>query len=63
MRCYACDCELSDSESTRKSPTTNEYLDLCNTCYGEVQDIFIEVAEEKERKEEECLSQPPLFSV
>jgi len=32
-RCYACDANLSDYESTRKSEVTGEYLDLCNKCY------------------------------
>jgi len=36
MRCKACDVELNDFESTRKSSTTGEYLDLCNTCYKAV---------------------------
>ena len=35
MRCKACDCELSDFESTRKSSNTGEYLDLCNGCFFE----------------------------
>ena len=35
MRCQACDCELSDFESTRKSLETGEYLDLCNKCFFE----------------------------
>jgi len=38
MRCIACDKELSDFEATRKSSTTGEYLDLCNTCYSSIQD-------------------------
>lgn len=33
-RCYACDANLSDYESTRKSEVTGEYLDLCNRCYS-----------------------------
>lgn len=33
-RCYACDANLSDYESTRKSEVTGEYLDLCNKCYS-----------------------------
>lgn len=38
MRCIACDKELSDFEATRKSSTTGEFLDLCNTCYSSIQD-------------------------
>jgi hypothetical protein len=45
MRCFACDIELTDEESTRKSKVTNQYLDLCETCYNEVSDVFIEEEE------------------
>ena len=37
MRCIACDKQLSDFESTRKSATTGEYVDLCNTCFQSIQ--------------------------
>jgi len=53
MRCFACDCELSDSESTRKSRITNEYIDLCNTCFSEVQDTFIDVDTSLDQEQEE----------
>ena len=43
MRCYSCDCELSDYEATRKSKVTNEYIDLCSDCFSTVQDIFIDM--------------------
>jgi len=41
MRCIACNALLSDYESTRKSQTTGEYLDLCNHCllYMEREDL------------------------
>lgn len=38
MRCIACDCLLTDFEATRKSVNTNQYLDLCNTCYYTIND-------------------------
>lgn len=38
MRCYCCDKLLSDFESTRKSVTTGEYLDMCNKCYSTIKD-------------------------
>lgn len=38
MRCVACDVELTDFESTRKSITSNEYVDLCNACYKYIKD-------------------------
>jgi len=36
MRCYSCDKALNDFESTRKSVTTGEYMDLCNKCIKDV---------------------------
>ena len=33
MRCVACNKNLSDFESTRKSAETGEYLDMCNDCF------------------------------
>jgi hypothetical protein len=36
MRCRSCDCNLTDAESVRKSPTTGEYLDLCNYCLEDI---------------------------
>lgn len=41
MRCYCCDKNLSDFESTRKSVTTGEYLDMCNKCYSTIKDDLI----------------------
>ena len=42
MRCRACNKNLNDFESTRKSDS-GEYVDLCNHCYREVQsDILAE---------------------
>jgi hypothetical protein len=38
MRCTCCDRLLNDFESTRKSKTTGEYLDMCNKCYTTVAD-------------------------
>lgn len=37
MRCTCCNRLLNDFESTRKSKVTGEYLDMCNKCYGTVQ--------------------------
>ena len=40
MRCVACNKALNDYESTRKSATTGEYLDLCNGCFHAIdQDV------------------------
>jgi hypothetical protein len=41
MRCYCCDRVLSDFESTRKSATTGEYLDMCNKCYSTIKDDLL----------------------
>ena len=38
MRCKACDKLLTEYEATRKSIVTNEFLDLCNTCYNYIKD-------------------------
>ncbi len=45
MRCLACDCELTDYESTRKDPLTGQYSDLCSGCILSVQDIVRELDE------------------
>jgi hypothetical protein len=39
MKCSCCDKMLSDYEATRKNAETHQYLDLCNTCLDEVQDL------------------------
>jgi hypothetical protein len=36
MRCLACNCNLSDYESTRKSAATGEFIDLCNRCFSSI---------------------------
>ena len=38
IRCQACDVLLTDYETTRKSLITNEYFDLCNTCFKTIKD-------------------------
>ena len=38
MRCQCCDRLLNDFESTRKSKTTGDYLDMCNSCIASVAD-------------------------
>lgn len=40
MRCTACNKNLSDYETTRKHAFTGEYLDLCNECFREVEDLY-----------------------
>jgi hypothetical protein len=41
MRCYCCDKNLNDYESTRKSVSSGEYLDMCNKCYSTVSDDLL----------------------
>ena len=50
MKCYACDAELNDYEATRKSRVTGEYLDLCDSCFSEVSDVFEDVEERLDLK-------------
>lgn len=38
MRCRACNCNLSDFESTRRSAISGDYLDMCNRCLGPIVD-------------------------
>lgn len=38
MHCCCCDKILNDFESCRKSKSTGDYLDMCNTCYSTVQE-------------------------
>lgn len=46
MRCICCDKNLSDFESTRKSVTTNEYIDMCNKCYLTIKDDLVSLERE-----------------
>jgi len=42
MRCLACNCILSDFESTRKNEETGQYEDLCNECFAVSNDAVVE---------------------
>lgn len=44
MRCVACDKNLGNRESTRKSPVTGQYYDLCDKCFDTIKDQ-VEVVE------------------
>jgi len=52
MRCLACNKALNDFESTRKSATTGEYVDLCNHCFHNVEQDIESVVREDLRDEE-----------
>ena len=53
MRCIACNKNLNDFESTRKSAITSEYLDLCNTCFHQVEQDIPAKERDDLRSEEE----------
>ena len=52
MRCLACNKKLNDFESTRKSATTGEYVDLCNHCFHNVEQDIESIVREDLRDEE-----------
>ena len=52
MRCLACNKALNDFESTRKSATTGEYVDLCNHCFHNVEQDIESIVREDLRDEE-----------
>ena len=45
-KCLACDCFLTDFESTRKSAGTGEYLDICNSCFASISDEVLTIDRE-----------------
>ena len=40
MHCVACNCELTDVESTRKDVRGN-YLDMCTYCYYQIKNEIV----------------------
>jgi protein-arginine kinase activator protein McsA len=52
MRCKACNINLSDFESTRKSSTSGEFIDLCNTCYSTIQQDVDPASEREDLRHE-----------
>ena len=57
MRCLACNKVLNDFESTRKSATTGEYVDLCNHCFHDVEFDINSLEREDLRNEEDMEDQ------
>ena len=57
MRCLACNKVLNDFESTRKSATTGEYVDLCNHCFHDVEFDINSLEREDLRNEEDIEDQ------
>lgn len=43
MRCKACDSRLTNTDTSRKSLVTGEYIDLCSKCFSYIaEDISVE---------------------
>ena len=57
MRCLACNKVLNDFESTSKSATTGEYVDLCNHCFHDVEFDINSLEREDLRNEEDMEDQ------
>jgi hypothetical protein len=53
MRCLACNKALNDFESTRKSASTGEYVDLCNGCFHNIEQDIESLEREDLRNEED----------
>lgn len=41
MKCYCCNADLSDAESTRRNALTNEFLDMCDECLNVSPEDFL----------------------
>lgn len=37
MRCLSCNCQLNDHEATRKYASSGAFIDLCDNCFGYVE--------------------------
>lgn len=55
MRCVACNKNLSDFESTRKSAETGEYLDMCNDCFFYTEDEIATIDRDDLRSESDTI--------
>ncbi len=55
MRCVACNKNLSDFESTRKSAETGEYLDMCNDCFFYTEDDIATIDRDDLRSESDTV--------
>ncbi len=55
MRCVACNKNLSDFESTRKSAETGEYLDMCNDCFFYTEDDIATIDRDDLRSESDTM--------
>ena len=55
MRCIACNKNLSDFESTRKSAESGEYLDMCNDCFFYTEDDIATIDRDDLRSESDTM--------
>ena len=51
MRCICCNVALSKYESTMKTVSTNEYVDMCESCLSYVSDDVKVITREDLREE------------
>lgn len=51
MRCAACDVELTDIDTSRKSTITGKYYDLCTRCFDSIRDQVTFTSQEKSDEE------------
>ena len=55
MRCLACNKNLSDFESTRKSAETGEVLDICHDCFFYTEDDIATIDRDDLRSESDTV--------
>lgn len=47
MRCQACNEQLSDIDTSRKSTITGKYFDLCTLCFDSIREQVTFTSQEK----------------
>ena len=55
MRCLSCNTIMNDFEATRKGVNTNDYIDLCDRCFGYIEDE-VDVIEREDLDTEDGMS-------
>ena len=55
MRCLSCNTIMNDFEATRKGVNTNDYMDLCDRCFGYIEDE-VDVIEREDLDTEDGMS-------
>jgi hypothetical protein len=51
MRCLSCNARLSEFEATRRGVNTNDFIDLCDSCFRHIADD-VHVLEREDLEEE-----------